>query len=92
MAYDQNNKKDKAQQTRDLFKKYSLNRETWARHAQEDDEFRLGKQWTSEQRRILESRGQAALVGAKPCRKKSFDPEKKEKNSFTKKVLDWMIQ
>ena len=62
MAIDQNNKKDKAQETRDLFKKYSLNRETWARHAQEDDEFRLGKQWTSEQKRILESRGQAALV------------------------------
>ena len=33
-----------------------------------------------------------ALEGAKPCRKKSFDPEKKEKDSFTKKVLDWMIQ
>ena len=62
MAYDQNNKKDKAQETRDLFKKYSLNRETWAKHAQEDDEFRLGKQWTAEQRRVLESRGQAAIV------------------------------
>ena len=33
-----------------------------------------------------------ALEGAKPCRKKSFDPDKKEKDSFTKKVLDWMIQ
>ena len=62
MAYDQNNKKDKAQETRDLFKKYSLNRETWAKHAQEDDEFRLGKQWTAEQRRVLESRGQAPIV------------------------------
>ena len=62
MDYDQNTKKDKAQETRDLFKKYSLNRETWARHAQEDDEFRLGKQWTAEQRRVLESRGQAPIV------------------------------
>jgi len=46
----------------DLFRTYSKNRETWAQHAQEDKEFRLGKQWTSEQKRVLESRGQAAIV------------------------------
>ena len=33
-----------------------------------------------------------ALEGAKPCRKKSFDPEQKENDWFGKKVLDWMIQ
>ena len=46
----------------DLFRTYSKNRETWANHAQEDKEFRLGKQWTSEQKSILESRGQAPIV------------------------------
>lgn len=49
-------------ETKDLFKTYSQKRETWANHAQEDKEFRLGKQWTSEQKRILEERGQAPLV------------------------------
>ena len=49
-------------ETQDLFKTYSEKRETWANHAQEDREFRLGKQWTSDQKRILEERGQAPLV------------------------------
>ena len=50
------------QETQDLWKTYSKKREVWATHAQEDKEFRLGKQWTSEQKRILEERGQAAIV------------------------------
>jgi len=49
-------------ETQQLFKTYSQKRETWANNAQEDREFRLGKQWSSEQKRILEERGQAALV------------------------------
>tara|TARA_X000001388_G_scaffold56979_1_gene42219 strand:- start:5234 stop:7423 length:2190 start_codon:yes stop_codon:yes gene_type:complete len=49
-------------ETQQLFKTYSKKRETWANHAQEDKEFRLGKQWTSDQKRVLEERGQAPLV------------------------------
>lgn len=45
-----------------LFKTYSNNRDTWATHAQEDREFRYGKQWTAEQRARLEARGQAPIV------------------------------
>jgi len=65
MAY--SSKSDKSgkslvDETQDLFKTYSEKRETWANHAQEDREFRLGKQWTSDQKRILEERGQAPLV------------------------------
>ena len=45
-----------------LFKTYSNNRDTWAIHAQEDREFRYGKQWSSEQRATLEARGQAPIV------------------------------
>ena len=54
--------KEVVQKVQDLFRTYSKNRETWANHAQEDKEFRLGKQWTNEQVRILESRGQAPIV------------------------------
>ena len=49
-------------ETQDLFKSYSSKRNTWAEHAQEDREFRLGKQWSDEQRKRLESRGQAPIV------------------------------
>ena len=49
-------------ETLDLFDKYSSKRDTWAQHAKEDKEFRLGRQWTAEQRETLESRGQAAIV------------------------------
>ena len=49
-------------ETRDLFIKYSKERDTWAKHAQEDREFRLGKQWKADQRDVLEARGQAAIV------------------------------
>ena len=46
----------------DIWKTYSKNRDTWATHAQEDREFRYGKQWTAEQRKTLEARGQAPIV------------------------------
>ena len=64
MAYTKKPKSQKAkvQDTHDLFKTYSDKREIWAEHAQEDKEFRLGRQWTKEQRIRLEERGQAAVV------------------------------
>jgi len=48
--------------THNLWKGYSNKREIWAQQAQEDAEFRLGRQWTAEQQRILLERGQAPLV------------------------------
>ncbi len=54
--------KEAVNKVHDLFRTYSKNRETWAMHAQEDKEFRLGKQWTQEQKDVLESRGQAPIV------------------------------
>jgi hypothetical protein len=64
MAYTKKPKSQKAkvQDTHDIFKTYSDKREIWAEHAQEDKEFRLGRQWTKEQRIRLEERGQAAVV------------------------------
>ena len=48
--------------TLNLFNTYSKERENWARHAKEDKEFRLGRQWTQEQEEILLARGQAPIV------------------------------
>tara|TARA_R110002020_G_scaffold237450_1_gene449800 strand:+ start:4290 stop:6440 length:2151 start_codon:yes stop_codon:yes gene_type:complete len=48
--------------THTLWKSYSSKRELWAQNAQEDAEFRLGRQWTAEQQRVLLERGQAPLV------------------------------
>jgi hypothetical protein len=48
--------------THDLFRRYKLKRDTWAQHAQEDREFRLGKQWTQDQIDVLERRGQSPIV------------------------------
>ena len=63
MEYD---KKDQEQdivtETLDLFDRYSSKRDNWAQHAKEDKEFRLGRQWSKEQRETLESRGQAPIV------------------------------
>lgn len=50
------------EETQQLWKDYSLKRETWAKHAQEDREFRYGKQWTQEQWDTLVARGQAPVV------------------------------
>jgi hypothetical protein len=53
---------DIVEDTQTLWRTYSQKRETWATHAKEDAEFRLGKQWSSEQERVLLERGQAPLV------------------------------
>ena len=62
MAYKGKSGKKLVEETVDLWKTYSNNRETWATQAQEDKEFRLGRQWTKEQRDTLKARGQAPLV------------------------------
>tara|TARA_R110000824_G_scaffold95302_5_gene229271 strand:- start:10053 stop:12230 length:2178 start_codon:yes stop_codon:yes gene_type:complete len=49
-------------ETLTLYKDYSKKRDTWAEKAKQDKEFRLGKQWTTEQEETLKSRGQAAIV------------------------------
>ena len=49
-------------ETLNLFRIYSQNRENWAKHAKEDKEFRLGRQWTKKQEEILNARGQAPIV------------------------------
>lgn len=48
--------------TLDLFQKYGSKRDNWAKHAKEDKEFRLGRQWTKEQEDILRARAQAPVV------------------------------
>tara|TARA_R100001530_G_scaffold103843_1_gene72274 strand:+ start:534 stop:2708 length:2175 start_codon:yes stop_codon:yes gene_type:complete len=50
------------EETSEIWRTYSNNRETWAQQAQEDKEFRLGRQWTTKQKETLEGRGQAAIV------------------------------
>jgi hypothetical protein len=55
-------KKSIVDETLQLFDDYSSKRDNWASQAKEDKEFRLGKQWTAEQREVLESRGQAPIV------------------------------
>ena len=57
MAYsEKDDKHDIVDETLELFDKYSSKRDTWAQHAKEDKEFRLGRQWTTKQRETLESR------------------------------------
>jgi len=51
-----------AEETIELFREYSEKRDKWATHAQEDKEFRLGRQWTQEQIDTLKARGQAPIV------------------------------
>ena len=60
--YKELDEKDLVQKVQDLWRSYSNKRETWATRAQADKEFRLGIQWTSDQKRVLESRGQSAIV------------------------------
>ena len=65
MAYEEREDsipEDIVDSTQQLWKTYSNKRELWAQQAQEDAEFRLGRQWTAEQQRILLERGQAPLV------------------------------
>ena len=49
-------------ETQQLYNIYRQRRETWAKQAKEDREFRLGRQWTKEQAAALEARGQAPIV------------------------------
>tara|TARA_R100001594_G_scaffold44427_1_gene76859 strand:+ start:5231 stop:7438 length:2208 start_codon:yes stop_codon:yes gene_type:complete len=51
-----------ADETNDLYRKYSSKRDVWAQHVKEDREFRLGRQWTKEQEDVLKARGQAPVV------------------------------
>ena len=65
MAYNEKDQKDQTSivdETLDLFDKYSQKRDQWAQQAKEDKEFRLGRQWSAEQKEVLESRGQAPIV------------------------------
>ena len=65
MAYEEREDsipEDIVDSTQQIWKTYSNKREIWAEQAQEDAEFRLGRQWTAEQQRILLERGQAPLV------------------------------
>ena len=65
MAYskkDNIQKNDIVNETLQIFDDYSSKRDNWAAQAKEDKEFRLGKQWSAEQRETLESRGQAPIV------------------------------
>ena len=52
----------KVSDIQEMYRIYKDKRETWAQHAQEDREFRLGKQWSDEQVKVLESRGQSPIV------------------------------
>ena len=68
MPYEDNNTKpahserDFVNETIDIYQRYSKKRDTWASEAKEDKEFRLGKQWTTEQADVLKKRGQAPIV------------------------------
>ena len=65
MAYNEKKPTDEGklvEETLDLWRKYSTEREPWATNAKEDKEFRLGRQWTKEQEDVLTARGQAPIV------------------------------
>ena len=68
MPYEDNNTKpahserDFVNETIDIYTRYSKKRDTWAVEAKEDREFRLGKQWTTQQANVLKKRGQAPIV------------------------------
>ena len=49
-------------ETQEIFREYSRKRTAWAENAQQDIEFRLGRQWSDEQVKTLEARGQAPVV------------------------------
>ena len=56
------NQESIADATKRLFDLYKRKRDIWETQAREDQEYRLGKQWTTEQVKVLESRGQAPVV------------------------------
>ncbi len=51
-----------AESTKRLFDLYKRKRDVWEAQAREDQEYRLGRQWTEEQTKTLEARGQAPIV------------------------------
>ena len=51
-----------AEETKRLFDLYKRKREHWEIQAREDQEYRLGRQWTKEQEDTLKARGQAPIV------------------------------
>ena len=51
-----------AEETKRLFDLYKRKREHWEVQAREDQEYRLGRQWTKEQTEVMEARGQAPIV------------------------------
>ena len=50
------------EETRRIFELYKNKRYDWEIQAREDQEYRLGRQWTIEQEKVLASRGQAPIV------------------------------
>jgi hypothetical protein len=62
MAYDGKSGKKIAEETIRLYDLYKRKREHWEVQAREDQEYRLGRQWTKEQEEHLKSRGQAPIV------------------------------
>ena len=56
------NQESVADATKRLFDLYKRKRDVWEVQAREDQEYRLGKQWTTEQTQVMESRGQAPVV------------------------------
>ena len=50
------------EETKQIFDLYKRKRDTWETQAREDQEYRLGRQWTVEQERVMNSRGQAPIV------------------------------
>ena len=53
---------DIAEETKRIFDLYKKKRDVWELQAREDQEYRLGRQWTDEQIRTMENRGQAPVV------------------------------
>ena len=62
MSSDTKSKKKIAEETKRLFDLYKRKREHWEIQAREDQEYRLGRQWTTEQEKIMKARGQAPIV------------------------------
>ena len=53
---------DIVEETKGIFDLYKRKRDVWEHQAREDQEYRLGKQWTTEQEKTLVARGQAPIV------------------------------
>ena len=49
-------------ETKEVFDLYKNKRDIWESQAREDQEYRLGKQWSDEQEKTLKRRGQAPIV------------------------------